>query len=225
MRPAVDTSPETCPVGHHVPMPLLSQRLAGRGLPAVRAQLEHPTVAAIARGDLDPAVFRSWLEQDYLFLLGYVRVFARLAWQAPDQHLGDLVDLAHSTWHEELALHRSLAADFDADLFGAVPGPACSAYTAFLLAAAADYGRGLAALLPCMWGYSTLGRLLAEHPPAEPRYARWVATYADPGFAALATRCAQMLDEAYELGLVDDATATAAFAEGLRHELAFWDVP
>lgn len=206
-------------------MEALSGRLAERGLPSVRAQLAHPTVAGIGRGDLDPAVFRSWLEQDHLFLLDYVRVFARLAWQAPDGHLGDLVDLAHSTWHEELALHRELAAGFDADLFGAVKGPAAAAYTAFLLDAAADYGRGLAALLPCMWGYSTLGRLLAADPPAEPRYARWVATYADPGFAALAARCGEMLDEAYAEGRVDEPTATAAFDAGLDHELAFWDVP
>ena len=205
-------------------MPTLSQRLVQRGGPAVRAQLDHPTVAGIARGDLDPAVFRSWLEQDYLFLLDYVRVFSRLAWQAPDQHLGDLVDLAHSTWHEELALHRGLAAEFDADLLGAVPGPACEAYTAFLLDAATDYGRGLAALLPCMWGYARLGQLLAEHPPAEPRYARWVASYADPAFAALAGRCAEMLDDAHRTGLVDDATATTAFDQAMRHELAFWDV-
>jgi thiaminase/transcriptional activator TenA len=169
-------------------------------------------------------VFRSWLEQDYLFLLDYVRVFARLAWQAPDGHLGDLVDLAHSTWHDELALHRSLAAEFDADLFGAVAGPATAAYTGFLLDAAEDYGRGLAALLPCMWGYSTLGRMLAEHPPPDERYARWVATYADPGFAALADRCAQMLDEAHAEGLVDEPTATDAFDAAMRHELAFWDV-
>ena len=205
-------------------MALLSQRLAERGLPSVQAQAAHPTVAGIARGDLDPAVFRDWLEQDYLFLLDYVRVFARLAWQAPDGHLGDLVDLAHSTWHDELALHRSLAAEFDADLFGAVAGPATAAYTGFLLAAAEDYGRGLAALLPCMWGYSTLGRMLAEHPPSDERYARWVATYADPGFAALADRCAQMLDEAHAEGLVDEQTATDAFDAAMRHELAFWDV-
>jgi thiaminase/transcriptional activator TenA len=205
-------------------MASLSQRLAERGLPSVRAQAAHPTVAGIARGDLDPAAFRSWLEQDYLFLLDYVRVFARLAWQAPDGHLGDLVDLAHSTWHDELALHRSLAAEFDADLFGAVAGPATTAYTGFLLDAAEDYGRGLAALLPCMWGYSTLGRMLAEHPPPEERYARWVAAYADPGFAALAARCAQLLDEAHAEGLVDEPTAIEAFDAGMRHEVAFWDV-
>jgi len=206
-------------------VPTLSERLAERGMPGVRAQLEHPTVAGIARGNLDPEVFRSWLEQDYLFLLDYVRVFARLAWQAPDQHLGELVDLAHSTWHDELALHRRLAAEFDADLIGAVKGPACTAYSRFLLEAASDYGRGLAALLPCMWGYSTLGRLLAEHPPEEARYARWVATYADPAFAALAARCAAMLDDAHHQGRLDEPVAVAAFDEGMRQELAFWDVP
>jgi thiaminase/transcriptional activator TenA len=199
----------------------LAERLEKIGRPLLDEQLRHPTVAGIRRGDLDPAGFRFWLEQDYLFLLDYVRVFARLAWQAPDGHLGDLVDLAHSTFHEELALHRSLAAEFGADLEGAVKGAACAAYTAFLLEAAAVYGDGLAALYPCMWGYSTLGAILAASPPAEPRYRRWVETYADPAFAALAGRCGQMLDEAAP----EPGRAERLFREGMRHELAFWNVP
>jgi thiaminase/transcriptional activator TenA len=164
-------------------------------------------------------VFRSWLEQDYLFLLDYVRVFCRLAWQAPDDHVADLVDLAHSTLHDELMLHRSLAEPFGADFDGATKGPACAAYTAFLLDAAADYGVGLAALLPCMWGYSTLGQLLPM--PADQRYARWVATYADPGFAVLADRCAAMLDDAAP----DPEAAGTAFLHAMAHELAFWNAP
>lgn len=200
-------------------MASLSSTLIEQGRPLLGDQLSHPTVQGIARGDLDPLVFRSWLEQDHLFLLDYVRVFCRLAWQAPDEHLADLVDLAHTTQHEELALHRSLAAEFSADLEGATKGPVCEAYTHFLLDAAGDYGIGLAALLPCMWGYSALGRLLPV--PEEPRYRRWVETYADPEFAALAERCAQMLDEAAP----DPAAAREAFLEGMAHELAFWDVP
>ena len=198
----------------------LAGRLEEIGRPLVEEQLRHPTVAGIRRGDLDPVVFRAWLEQDYLFLLDYVRVFARLAWQAPAEHLGDLVDLAHSTFHEELSLHRSLAAEFGADLEGAVKGAPCAAYTSFLIDAAAVYGDGLAALYPCMWGYSTLGAVLAERPAAEPRYRRWVETYSDPGFVELTRRCAQMLDEAAP----DRAQAERLFREGMRHELAFWDV-
>ncbi|GLX02209.1 TenA family protein [Microtetraspora sp. NBRC 16547] len=197
----------------------ISQELHAIGRPLLEAQLAHPTVRGIARGDLPEEVFRSWLEQDYLYLLDYVRVFSRLAWQAPDAHLGVLVDLAYSTWHEELDLHRTLSADFGADLGGAVKGPACVAYTTFLLESAADYGNGLAALYPCMWGYSTLGRILAENPPAEPRYKAWVDTYADPGFAALSDQIAQMIDD------VRPDRAEEFFLEGMRHELAFWDVP
>ncbi|MEV0294168.1 transcriptional regulator [Nocardia sp. NPDC050710] len=199
----------------------LAAHLEKLGRPLVEQQLTHPTVAGIAHGDLPEPVFRSWLEQDYLFLLDYVRVFSRLAWQAPAAHLGDLVDLAHATYHDELTLHRTLAAEFGADLDGAVKGAPCAAYTTFLLESAADYADGLAALYPCMWGYSTLGAILAANPPADPRYRRWVDTYADPGFAALTRRCAQMLDEAGG----DPARAQRFFLEGMRHEYAFWDVP
>ncbi|MFI0357289.1 TenA family protein [Actinomadura sp. 9N407] len=199
----------------------LAAHLEKLGLPLVEEQLKHPTVAGIARGDLDEAVFRSWLEQDYLYLLDYVRVFSRLAWQAPAAHLGDLVDLAHATYHEEMALHRSLSAEFGADFDKAVKGPACAAYTRFLLDSAASYGEGLAALYPCMWGYSTLGARLAENPPTEPRYRRWVDTYSDPAFAELTRRIAQMIDEAAP----DRATAERLFLEGMRHEVAFWTVP
>lgn len=197
----------------------LSTRLQEAGRPLLAEQLAHPTVTGIARGDLDPATFRGWLEQDYLYLLDYTRVFARLAWQAPNGHLGDLVDLAHATLHEELSLHRELSEPFGADFDTAVASPQCAAYTEFLLDAAADYGRGLAALLPCMWGYSQLGLTLARNPPADPRFRRWVDTYADPGFAALADRCARMLDEAAP----DETVATEAFLTAMRHELAFWD--
>ncbi|TQF73307.1 transcriptional regulator [Rhodococcus spelaei] len=197
----------------------LSARLQALGRPVLAQQLAHPTVAGIARGDLDPATFRGWLEQDYLYLLDYTRVFARLAWQAPDGHLGYLVDLAHSTLHEELSLHRELSEPFGAQFDSAVKSPQCEAYTDFLLDAASDYGRGLAALLPCMWGYSELGKALAVNPPADPRYRRWVDTYADPAFAELADRCAAMLDEAAP----DPAVAEQAFMAAMRHELAFWD--
>lgn len=199
----------------------LSAHLEKLGHPLVEQQLVHPTVAGIATGELPEPVFRSWLEQDYLFLLDYVRVFSRLAWQAPAAHLGDLVDLAHATFHDELSLHRSLAAEFGADLDGAVKGEPCRAYTAFLLEAAASYTDGLAALYPCMWGYSTLGNLLAGKLPDDPRYRRWIDTYSDPGFAALTRRCAQMLDESG----ADPVRAERFFLEGMRHELAFWDVP
>lgn len=199
----------------------ISERLHEIGRPLVAEQLAHPTVAGIARGDLEERAFRYWLEQDYLYLLDYVRVFARLAWQSPPEHLADLVGLAYSTLHDELDLHRSLAGEFGADLENAGKGPECAAYTAWLLESAADYRDGLAALYPCMWGYSSLGAELARHEPADPRYRRWIQTYADPAFADLTRRCARMLDESGQ----DPERARRLFVEGMRHELEFWNVP
>jgi thiaminase/transcriptional activator TenA len=209
----------------------LSQHLFAVGRPQLEHQLAHPTVRGIAAGTLDEGRFRAWLIQDYLFLLDYVRLFALAAARAPDTDaLGRLVDLAHSTFHEELSLHRSYAAEFgltEADLDSADKSPACAAYTDFLLrtAATADYPEVLAALLPCMWGYSELGRAMAAAGlPTEPRYRRWVETYADPGFADLAAWCATLLDRAADgLPPASLAACQRAFTTSIRHELTFWD--
>ncbi|HKQ00422.1 MAG TPA: thiaminase II [Actinomycetes bacterium] len=209
----------------------LSQRLFRLGRPNLERQLAHPTVRGIANGDLDQKRFRAWLVQDYLFLLDYVRLFALAAARAPDTDtLGRLVDLAHATYHEELSLHRAYAAEFgltEVDLDRAEKSPVCAAYTDFLLrtAATGEFAEVLAALLPCMWGYSELGRALAATGlPTEPRYRRWIQTYADPGFAELAAWCADLLDRAADgLPAARLAACEHAFLTSLRHEHAFWD--
>ncbi len=209
------------PPGWDTPGVGIIERLHEIGRPLVAEQLAHPTVAGIARGDLDERAFRYWLEQDHLYLLDYARAFSRLAWQAPDGHLAELVGIAHSTLNEELELHRSLSGDFGADLTSKDKGPACAAYTAWLLDAAADYRDGLAAVYPCMWGYNQLGIELAESRPEDPRYRRWVDTYADPGFTDLTAKYGRMLEEAEP----DPERAERYFLEGMRHEVAFWDTP
>jgi thiaminase (transcriptional activator TenA) len=209
----------------------LSERLFAGGRRGLEAQLAHPVVRGIAEGSLDEERFRRWLVQDYLFLLDYVRLFALAAARAPDTDaLGRMVDLAHSTFHDELSLHRSYAAEFgltEGDLDGAEKSRTCAAYTDFLLrtAATGDFADILAALLPCMWGYSELGRAMAAAGmPAEPRYRRWVETYADPGFAELAAWCARLLDRA-AAGLPPARLRQleALFGTSLDHELAFWE--
>jgi thiaminase (transcriptional activator TenA) len=210
----------------------LAARLCRAARPQLRRQLDHPTVRGIATGTLDEERFRRWLVQDYLFLVDYVRLFALLAARAPDAPtLGRLVDLAHATFHDELSLHRAYAAGFgltEQDLETATKSRTCAAYTDFLLrtAATGDFAETIAALLPCMWGYSELGRAIAaEGPPTEPRYRQWVETYADPEFAGLAAWCAALLDRV-GAGLPPERVAACerAFATSLDHELAFWDV-
>lgn len=209
-----------------------SRRLRDLADPIWRAQHAHPLVRGIGDGTLDPAVFAVWLRQDSLFLVEYGRVFAFAAARAPDlATMRRLAALLTETLETELDLHRSYVAEFgiaEADLAAGAMLPTTRAYTDFLVrhAAASDFAVVLAALLPCMWGYSELGRRLAAAGGSpEPRYARWVETYASPEFADLAAWCRDLLDE-HAAGatpavgrLIEDAFLTSS-----RYELAFWQM-
>ena len=134
------------------------------------AQHEHPFVCGIHDGTLDPERFRFYLRQDYLFLIEYARLLA--------------LACARAATRADGALRRAGAidaADRDGpaprprggvgDLRGALererPRAVTRSYTDFLLRTAAmgDFGELVAALLPCMWGYSELGQQLARASP------------------------------------------------------------
>jgi thiaminase/transcriptional activator TenA len=196
----------------------LTDRLFALGKPYLERHASHPTVRALTNGTLDDATARAWLEQDYLYLVDEIRVLTRLAWQAPLRHQEDLVDLAWNVIHEEIPHHRTMSERFGATPDAARKGPACLAYSTWILDTAADYGLGLVALLSGLWAYSSLGPRLAL--PSEPRLREWVASYQSPEFAELATRYAQMVDETR----IDPARAEETFRQGLRHGIDFWDV-
>jgi thiaminase/transcriptional activator TenA len=50
-------------------------------------------------------------------------------------------------------------------------------------------------------------------------YAKWVQTYADPGFEVLTTRLERLLDEKAD----DGSAVRAAYRRAMRLELAFFD--
>jgi thiaminase (transcriptional activator TenA) len=197
----------------------LTERLSEAGAPFVDAQLRHPTVMAIQSGQLPDAAASYWLEQDYLFLQAEIGVLARLAWQAPRPHQGELLRLAWNVAEHEIPGHKAMCALFGADLDRAEMGPATRSYTRWLTDAAADYGVGLTALFSGLWGYSTLGQQLEV--PAEPRFRQWVESYQSPEFPVLAGRFAGMVDEAGP----DPDRALGAFLTGMAHEITFWTVP
>ncbi|NKF32133.1 thiamine-phosphate pyrophosphorylase, partial [Pseudomonas sp. BGM005] len=95
-----------------------------------------------------------------------------------------------------------------------------------------DYAELIAAVLPCFWLYTDLGRRLHAgefgdyaRDPRHP-YATWLSTYADPAFEDATDQV---------ITLVADAAATAvpaardrmlrAFEVSSAHELAFFAAP
>ena len=153
------------------------------------AQFDHPFIRAVAAGTIDPDRFRYFIRQDYLYLIDYARVFAFACARAPRVELVErFAELAHATIHTEMELHRAYAQEWGISreqLEAEEPGPTTRAYTTFLLRTAAlgDFGELVAALLPCMWGYSELGQRLAQGPrPTDERCARWIDMYASDEF-------------------------------------------
>src|SRR4051794_17933871 len=165
------------------------------------AQHEHPFVRGVAEGTAGLDGFARYVRQDYVFLVEYARVLALGAARAPDlATMRRFADLTQAILGEEMELHRAFAREFgitEAALEAEAAAPQTRAYVDFLLrtAAVGDFAELAAALLPCMWGYAEIGAALArEPPPPDPRYARWIATYADREFQALAAWCRGLVD-------------------------------
>ncbi|MGB3772897.1 MAG: TenA family protein [Rhodococcus sp. (in: high G+C Gram-positive bacteria)] len=187
-------------------------------------------------GTLPVASFRTYIEQDGLYLEGYAKALAILAPRAVDPEAGAFWATSAATAATvEKSLHTSLLAD--AALGGpsdAVPGhsQACLGYVSFLTATAATdtYAVGAAAALPCFWIYAEVGRGLAasaravlDADPNHP-YARWVTTYDAEDFQTSAAKARALVDEAAAVaGEAERNRMVDAFVVAMRYELLFWD--
>ena len=209
-----------------------TEHLRSLAEPIWEAQHAHPFVRGIGDGTIDLDRFAFWIRQDYLYLIEYCRLFGLAAARAPDlATLTRFAELLQTTATGEMSLHRAFCKEFgfsEADLEGEHMAPTTRGYTDFLLRVAAlgDFAELAAALLPCMWGYSEIGRRLFENGlPEEPRCREWIETYAAPEFAALADWCRGLVDR-----LGDGVSAEGrrrmeeTFLTSSRYEYAFWEM-
>jgi len=196
------------------------------------ACLEHPVVVGIGHGELPESAFRSYIEQDFLFLRAYVRVLARAVAASPT--LDDatmLAELLHATLTVEIEALRALYASFDGDP-GALDAGSMSAttraYTDHLLATSAEGSLPLilSSILPCQWGYREIGHHLAARGlPADPRYAGWISEYTSDEYGALVDRIIARFDVlSCAASSTERARCHDVFAVSSTYERAFWAV-
>ncbi len=209
-----------------------TDRLYRLAQPVWEAQRSHPFVQGIGDGTLDIERFKFWVRQDYLFLIDYARLLALAVARAPDlDSMRRFADLVQGTLNVEMDLHRSYAAEFGisiAELEAEEKAPTTRGYTDFLLRVAAldEFSGLIAALLPCMWGFSDIGQRLAQGPgPADERYAKWIEMYSSEEFAELAVWCRSLVDRV-AAGLPEETLRRMedAFLTSSRYELLFWEM-
>lgn len=199
-----------------------SDVLRSIGEPEVERWLDHPTVAGLASGELARGDFVAWARQDWIYLHHYVRVYASLAAAAPGPLVPEIVGMAHNLATIELGLLRDLSAGMGFVIDGAEPAEVTAEYMEFLSSNTGDFGLGLAAALPCLWGYTRLGLVLGvdDLSDAHP-YAPWLRTYGGDPLRRRVERLLVLFDEAAPSSREVEQLVRKAFALEWR----FWDTP
>lgn len=195
---------------------------------------EHPFVVGMGNGDLPVESFIRYMKQDYVYLIDYSKLFALGTVKARDvETMAAFAKLLHEILHGEMELHRGYAARFgitEGQLEETKPTPMNLAYTRYMLNVAQNGSLEelISALLPCMWSYWEIGKMIAEKYPGSsehPLYGEWVKMYSSDEFGSLALWLMDMLNEfaegkpERELAVLEEHFLTTS-----RFEYLFWDM-
>jgi thiaminase (transcriptional activator TenA) len=211
----------------------LTNRLRSRAAEIWKRELEHPFVRGLGDGTLPIDRFCFYLEQDYLFLIEYCRVFALASAKARDlPTMGVFSGLLGDTLKIEMQLHRDYCKRLgiaESALEGTRPAPITHAYTRHLLTAAYEgtITEIVATVLPCQLGYVEIAAALAREGRGGNNsfYAEWIASYTSREFVDSAQRLVELLDRLAE-GLPERAIDRLEnlFLTSSRYEYLFWEM-
>lgn len=198
------------------------------------AYIDHPFVRQMGAGTLPEAAFRTYLVQDYLFLIQFARAYALAAYKS--RTVADIrsAQAGLAAILDETALHIRLCSRWgisQAQIEATPEHQATVAYTRFVLdcGAAGDLLDLYVALAPCVIGYGEIGhRLAADGAAAMPNnpYREWIAEYSGEGYQAVAVRARKRLDDLAARSMTEKRfeELAALFATASRLEADFWQM-
>ncbi|OBI51692.1 thiaminase II [Mycobacterium kyorinense] len=205
-----------------------TDRLWAEAAGTYAAILEHPFLTGLTDGRLDPDIFAHYVAQDAHYLHDFARTLTIVGSKAPTyDRVGMFARHAAGIVEVELALHESLLPELGVRNLDAMPvAPTTRAYTSYLLATAygGTFAEGFAAVLPCYWIYAEVGGELVKRGSPDPRYQRWIDTYADDEYRTTVAEVLALADDVGQaLCATEEACARAHFATTARYEWMFWD--
>lgn len=196
--------------------------------------VDHSFVGQMGQGSLPETAFRTYLVQDYLFLIQFARAWALAAYKSrrPSDIRAAQAGLAAIL--DETDLHVRLCARWGlskADIEAAPEHQATVAYTRFVLdcGAAGDLLDLHVALSPCVIGYAEIGRALSPDGVAalgDHLYREWIGEYAGEGYQGVAAAARLHLDELAARSMTEQrfTELVAIFAQASRLEADFWQM-
>ncbi len=199
-----------------------------------QAYVDHDFVRRLGDGTLPEEAFRTYLVQDYLFLIQFARAYALASYKS--RRLEDIrsAQAGLASVLEETELHVRLCSRWGLsreDIETAPEHQATVAYTRFVLdcGAAGDLLELHVALAPCVIGYAEIGRaLVAAHGPSldgHP-YGEWIGEYAGEGYQGVAAAARRRLDDLAQRSMTEGrfTELAAIFAKASRLEADFWQM-
>ena len=207
-----------------------SDELLEEGQKLWEAQKNHPFVSELADGTLEKDAFRHWVEQDYLYLLDYARVFAIAGTKARDEEtMTHLLGVAHTVLDHEMDLHREFAADYGlspTDLETVEKSSTCVAYTNYLLRVAHEGSLAeiSAAIYPCGQGYLDIAEHMAERADGTHRYTPFIEKYTGEEFREAVAWMRGFVDRCAEAFPGEHDAMHTAFYRSARLEATFWEM-
>lgn len=197
--------------------------------------VDHAFVRQMAAGTLPQAAFRTYLVQDYLFLIQFARAYALAIYKsrtlsdmrAAKAGLAAILDV-------EMDLHIRLCGRWGlapTEIEAAPEHAATIAYTRFVLdcGVSGDLLDLHVALAPCVIGYAEIGRNLAPAGPealGDHPYRDWIGEYAGDVYQEIATAARRHLDDLAARAMTERrfAELTTLFAKASRLEADFWQM-
>ena len=211
----------------------LSKTLRAGAAEIWKRELAHPFVRGLGDGTLPADRFGFYLEQDYLFLVEYCRVFGLASAKARELAvMGLFSGLLNDTLQTEMQLHRDYCKRLgiaDAALTGARAAPVTHGYTRHHLSTAysGSIVEIVAAVLPCQLGYVEIATALERESGGANNsfYREWIKTYTSPEFVAGTERLVKLLDQLAD-GISSHETAwlSELFLTSSRYEYLFWEM-
>jgi thiaminase/transcriptional activator TenA len=196
--------------------------------------VDHAFVRQLGAGTLPQAAFRTYLVQDYLFLIQFARAYALATYKC--RALADMraAQAGLAAVLSEMELHVRLCRRWGLsppEIEAAPEHQATVAYTRFVLdcGAAGDLLELHVALAPCVIGYAEIGRnlasagaaALADHP-----YGEWIGEYAGDAYQEVAARARRHLDDLAARAMTERrfGELAALFGKASRLEADFWQM-
>lgn len=210
------------------------ERLKAAAAADWRSYVDHDFVRRLGAGTLPEAAFRTYLVQDYLFLIQFARAYALASYKSRTladiraSQAGLAAILAETDLHVRLCGRWGLT---PAEIEAAPEHQATVAYTRFVLdcGAAGDLLDLHVALAPCVIGYAEIGRALSAQDPAALEanpYGEWIREYAGEGYQEVAAAARRHLDDLAARAMTERRFAELAglFAKASRLEADFWQM-